>query len=55
MEEPADKPLRFATRAAFRAWADAQTGRGYERFGGEVVGMAPERARQNVAMPALFG
>lgn len=44
MGQRAVKPLVFLGRAEYRRWAEAQASGRFERIGGEVVAMAPERA-----------
>jgi Uma2 family endonuclease len=39
-----EEPVQRLNRAAFRAWADAQPRGRYERHGGVVIAMAPERS-----------
>jgi Uma2 family endonuclease len=47
------KPRRM-TAAEFLAWASAQPRGRYELVRGEVVAMAPERARHNLAKAAVY-
>lgn len=41
---PLDEPAQRLSRTAFRAWASAQPRGRYERHGGVVIAMAPERS-----------
>lgn len=54
MREPAETLPRFATRAAYRAWAEAQPRGRFEWVDGEVVAMAPERVGHNRTKIAAF-
>ena len=45
MIKPKEQPLRFDDRVAYRAWTAAQPRGRWERHGGIVVAMAPERIR----------
>jgi Uma2 family endonuclease len=47
------QPKQRMTVSEFLAWATAQRGR-YELVRGEIVAMAPERARHNLAKAAVF-
>ena len=51
MVQPLVKPMNVAE---FRIWADAQPSGRFELFRGELIAMAPERARHSLTKGAAY-